>query len=105
MGREGRAAKFREFGFFYLHRLIMPEGIAQIEKAILHLNIAAFFQRTFPVCRAVKTAIKELHPGLAIQCPFFIKCLFSIFFHFPYLSVKNPIFSLGCELYRYAIAV
>ena len=51
----------------------MPEGIAQIEKTVVVLDIPSLLESAFAVGGAVKSAVPHQHVLRAVQRPFFVK--------------------------------
>jgi hypothetical protein len=51
----------------------VPEGIAQVEKAVPHGHIPALLERALPVCGTVKAAGGKLYAFAAVQGALLIK--------------------------------
>ena len=69
------AAQLRHFAVFYFQIVIVPKRIAQIEKAILALDISALFERALAVRRAVDFHVVYLYVSCSVKRTLFVKSL------------------------------
>ena len=55
--------------------VVVPEGVTQVEKAVLHLNVRTLLKGALPVGGAVKGAVPHQQLPAAVQDPLLLKGL------------------------------
>ena len=65
--------------------MVMPEGIAQIEKAMRRFDIPSLFEGTLSVCRSVKRTVLHQHILASIKSTLHVKSLIFKYFHLDFL--------------------
>ena len=77
---EGCSAKRGHLTVKERYLIIVPEGIAKVEKALLCYDITAFLKCALAVCLTVKFTFSDGHSIAFIQCALLVEAL--IFDHF-----------------------
>ena len=78
---QGRPAQGGQLAVFNCQADVVPEGVAQVEKAVGHLNVPAFLEGAFPVRRTVEFTVFHQKILLPIQGPLLVEGLILKDFH------------------------
>lgn len=69
------AAAFGEFAAFHHKAAVVPEGVAQIEKAVFGGDVCALLEGAFAIGGAVEAAIGRFHVPRTVKRTFLVKRL------------------------------